>query len=145
MGSVSVTYFIAGAALLLNSAASAGAICDQPPAIHFARGATSAQLAGGIARGERDCFTIGARGGQRMTVTQMDSGEGNIVLQIYQPPWRIISTPDGPTINGKALDGAEEGRDASNWAGRLPMTGSYLLVLGTSRGGGNYSLRVDVR
>ena len=145
MGSVSVTYFIAGAALLLNSAASAGANCDQPPAIHFARGATSAQLAGGIARGERDCFTIGVRGGQRMTVTQMDSGEGNIVLQIYRPPWRIISTPDGPTINGKALDGAEEGRDASNWAGLLPISGSYLLVLGTSRGGGEYSLSVDVR
>jgi len=43
------------------------------------------------------------------------------------------------------LKGAEEGRDAGEWSGRLPTTGPYLLVLGTSRGGGEYRVRVEVR
>ena len=78
-----------------------------------------------------------------MTVTQTDRGEGNIVLQLYRPPWTIAPSPDGPVVRGTALKGAEEGRDAGEWSGRLPATGAYLLVLGTSRGGGEYRVRVE--
>ena len=119
--------------------------CDQPAAIRFAPGTTAAELTGGIARGERDCFTITARTGQRMTVTQTDRGEGNIVLQLYRPPWTIVRSPDGTVVRGSALEGASEASDSREWRGRLPATGPYLLVIGTSRGGGEYMVRVEVR
>jgi hypothetical protein len=137
-------HFAAGAALLVGIAASAVANCEHPTALHFAAGTTGATVAGGLARGERDCFSISARTGQHLTVTQTDQGEGNIVVQIYQPPWTIVPSADGPRFRGRALEGSEEGRDAQHWTGRLPATGSYLLVVGTSRGGGEYSVRVEV-
>ena len=145
MGCFGLKNLAAGAALLAGTAAPAVANCERPAAIHFARGATSVEFSGGLARGERHCFTIRARGGQRMTVSQTDRGEDNIVLQIYRPSWRIVPSSEGPTFNGSALEGAEEGRDARNWTGQLPTTGSYLLVIGTSRGGGEYLIRVEVR
>ncbi len=137
--------FAAAAALLASTASPAVAGCDQPASVHFAPGTTFAKLTGGIARGERDCFTISARTGQRMTVTQTDRGEGNIVLQLYRPPWTIMPASDGPEIHGATLEGAEEGRDAREWSGQLPATGRYLLVIGTSRGGGEYAVRLEVR
>ena len=146
MGCVGLKHLAAGAAaLLVSTAAPAVANCERPAPIHFARGTASAELSGGLARGERNCFTISARGGQRMTVTQTNRGEDNVVLQIYRPSWKIVPSSEGPRFNGSALEGAEEGRDAHNWAGQLPTTGSYLLVIGTSRGGAEYLMRVEVR
>jgi hypothetical protein len=145
MARARLRHFVAAAVLLAVAAVPAVAGCDKPAPIHFAPGASAADLTGGLARGDRDCFTIGARTGQLMTVTQTDRGEGNIVLQLYRPPWRTVPSPDGPVVLGTALKGTEEGRDAAEWSGRLPATGPYLLVLGTSRGGGEYAVHVEVR
>ena len=145
MGRAGLRHFAAAAVLLALAAVPAVAGCDKPAPIRFAPGASAADLTGGLARGDRDCFTISARTGQRMTVTQTDRGEGNIVLQLYRPPWTIAPSPDGPVVRGTVLKDAEEGRDAGEWSGRLPTTGPYLLVLGTSRGGGEYRVRVEVR
>ena len=145
MGRAGLRHFAGAAVLLALAAVPAAAGCDKPAPIRFAPGASAADLTGGLARGDRDCFTISARTHQRMAVTQTDRGEGNIVLQLYRPPWTIAPSPDGPVVRGTALKGAEEGRDAGEWSGRLPATGAYLLVLGTSRGGGEYWVHVEVR
>ena len=68
--------------------------------------------------------------------------DSNIVFQLYQPGWKI--TP-GPDLSGDALKGAADGDDARAWSGKLPAKGNYLLVVGTTRGGGEYNLRVEIR
>ena len=143
MDRAGLRHLVAAAVLLAAVPAVAG--CDKPAPIRFAPGAIAADVTGGLARGDRDCFTISARTGQRMIVTQTDRGEGNIVLQLYPPPWKTAPSPDGLVVRGTALKGTEEGRDAAEWTGRLPANGPYLLVLGTSRGGGEYRVRVEVR
>jgi hypothetical protein len=138
-------HFAAVAMLLASAAAPVMASCHDPKPIRFAPGTTAAELTGSIARGERECLTLAARTGQRLTVTQTDLGEGNIVLELYRPRWTVVPSADGTVVRGRALEGAGEGRDAREWRGRLPTTGAYLLVIGTSRGGGEYKVRVEVR
>ena len=139
---------LAGGALvcaLWAAAVPALADCKRPVPIQFAAGTTAANLDGGIARGEIACLTLGARAGQHIAIAQRDRGEGNIVLQFYRPGWKIEQSPDGAEIHGAALPGAEEGTDAPSWAGRLPVAGTYLLVLGTTRGSGAYRIRIEIR
>ncbi len=130
-------------ALLLAPAAFAA--CDKPVPLRFPAGTNATSLNGGIPRGATDCFTLGARAEQRLTVTQRGRGEGNIVVQLYRPGWKIVPTPDGPDVRGKALTGAGEGDDAPSWSGPLPESGAYLLIIGTTRGGGEYRLRVEIQ
>ncbi len=129
----------------LAESASAWATFEPLRAVSFPPGAFSSELRGGIPRGDRDCYTIGARTGQRLSVTQTPGPEDNIVFQIYQPPWKMAKSPDGPQVSGSALTGAGDGDDARSWSGRLPVSGTYLLVLGTTRGGGEYRVRVEIR
>jgi hypothetical protein len=84
------------------------------------------------------------RDGQRLTVEQSDAPDTNIVFQIYQPPWRIVGSPDQMAVGGTTLPGTAEGEDARHFSGTLPATGDYLLVVGTSRGSGAYRLRVEI-
>jgi hypothetical protein len=127
--------------LLCSVADSIAATCDAPAPITFQRGAFAAEVTGGVPRGLPDCWTVHARAGQRITA-RVGSLEHNVVFQIYQPGWK--TTPDGaPT--GRTLPGAAEGQDAATFSGALPETGAYLFVLGTTRGGGEYRLRVEIR
>ncbi len=102
------------------------------------------EVRGGIARGELACFTIAGHLGQHMSVSQPDPGDSNIVMQIYRPPWAIKHTEDGIRVGGQALPGVKEGDDAKGWGGTLPATGNYLLVLGTSWGGGEYHVQIKL-
>jgi hypothetical protein len=120
------------------------AACPPAKPVHFAAGASEITLSGGIPRGERDCYTLGARQGQILTVEQSDTPDTNIVFQIYQPPWRIVGSPDQMAVGGMTLPGTAEGEDARRFSGTLPATGDYLLVLGTIRGSGAYHLRVEI-
>lgn len=134
-------------ALLIVSASSASAgaaSCDAPAPIRFARGESAAAITGGIARGELACFTITARQGQDMVISNPAQPDTNVVMQIYQPPWTIAQSPDGIRVRGRALPGTAEGEDATRWAGKLPKTGRYLLVLGASWGGADYHLQVEI-
>ena len=79
-----------------------------------------------------------------MTAT-VESPEKNVVFQIYRPGWKIGRSEDGFAFQGEALQGAGEIADAASWSGRLPESGSYLFVLGTTRGGGEYRLQVEIR
>jgi hypothetical protein len=128
--------------LVWSSVSAAGAPCDNPMPVRFAHGTAEAEISGGIVRGELACFTIEARKGQHMSLTQPQ--HDNVVLQLYPPPWTITRGADGIRVNGHAMPGALEGEDVKAWAGRLPATGSYLLVLGTTWGGGKYRLRIGI-
>jgi hypothetical protein len=129
---------------LVWSAGAGAAPCDAPKPIRFAAGENAAALAGGIARGEIACFTITARQGQHMIINQPAQNDTNVVMQIYRPPWTIVRLSDGLHVRGRTLPGAAEGEDANGWAGALPKTGRYLLVLGSSWGGAEYHLRVEI-
>ena len=120
--------------------------CDRPVAVRFAPGAFSSELTGGIPRGEIACFTIGAGAGQKLSVTQTPGPDNNIVFQIYQPGWKITRDRDGIyDMAGTALRGAAPGEDTATWSGTLPAKGNYLIVVGTTRGGGGYQIRVEIR
>ena len=99
--------------------------------VRFARGSTSTTIDGAVARGDRDRYTVGAKAGQRMTV-RVHSLENNAVFQIYRPGAK------------RTLAGAGEGEDATTWEGELPATGNYVIVVGGTRGGAEYSLSVSI-
>jgi hypothetical protein len=75
--------------------------------------------------------------GQRLSISQSDRTETNIVFQLYQPPWPIGRAEDGVEIAGRALRGATEGAHARHWSGVLPRSPTW--------GGGEYRLRLVLR
>lgn len=111
--------------------ASAGAVLARPmPQVRFPRGASGVTLQGAVARGETNDYPLGARAGQFMTVN-ISSPENNAVFQIWAP-------------SDEAMDGASEGDDATVWSGELPLNGTYTITVGTTRGGGEYSLSLEI-
>ncbi|HMH44522.1 MAG TPA: hypothetical protein VK557_13610 [Pyrinomonadaceae bacterium] len=72
--------------------------------IRFAKGASSATVSGAVVRGDSDRYYVGAKKGQTMSV-KITSEEDNAVFQIYLPG------------EEKALHGAGDGDDATNWSG----------------------------
>ena len=121
------------------------AACDPPAPVRFPPNAVATDLHGGIARGDVACFTIRARQGQALSVTQPDNPHSNIAIQVYRPPWHIGDDQAAVPVSGTPLNGAEDGADAKQWFGRLPVSGSYLLMVGTIRGGDAYRLHVEIR
>ena len=101
--------------------------------LRFKRGTSSGVVTGGVARGERDIITFGARAGQQMSVS-IRSLENNAVFQIYAGP-----------VGGRVLAGAGEMDDATRWSGQLPVSARYNIVIGATRGGTEYELLVSIR
>src|SRR3984885_6480497 len=88
--------------------------------IRFDPGASSKDISRAVIRGERSLYSIGARGGQRLSIS-ITSVEDNAVFQIYPPGAQAEHRDYGVEIVGaKALPGAEEGADAKSWSGVLP-------------------------
>jgi hypothetical protein len=113
--------------------------------IRFDPGASSKDISGAVIRGERSLYSIGARGGQRLSVS-IAAAEDNAVFQIYPPGAQAEHRDYGAEIVGaKALVGAAEGEDAKTWSGILPATGAYLIVVGPTRGNATYTLKVAIR
>lgn len=99
--------------------------------IKFAKGKSSATLSGGVIRGDRDTYILGAKAGQRMTV-RITALENNAVFQI-----------EGP--RGEYLAGAGEGDDATRITVSLPASGDYRITVGGTRGNASYRLTVSIR
>lgn len=99
--------------------------------IKFKSGESSATIEGGVIRGERDTYLVGANKNQTMIVTIM-SIEDNAVFQII----------DRET--GYYLEGAGELDDAKRWEGSLPSKGDYEIIVGGTRGNAEYTLKVFV-
>jgi hypothetical protein len=113
--------------------------------IRFDPGASSKDISGAVIRGERSLYSIGARGGQRLSAS-ITSAEDNAVFEIYPPGAQAERRDYGVEILGaKALPGAAEGEDAKAWSGILPATGAYLIVVGPTRGNATFTLKVAIR
>jgi hypothetical protein len=110
--------------------------------IRFAAGKISATVSDAVVRGQRHLWSFDARAGQRATVT-VTAPENNAVFQIWQPGARVKAGAF-LEVEGEALPGAAEGHDARRWEGRLPLTGSYLVIVGPSRGNAEYRLTVTL-
>ena len=98
--------------------------------IRFPKGFSGVTLKGSVIRGDRDVYFLKAGKGQQMKVS-ITAEEDNAVFQLYTP-------------NGRALKGAGDMDDATNWNGTLPLAGDYKIVVGGTRGNASYSLSVEV-
>ena len=115
-----------------------------PVEIRFDRGASSKAISASVIRGERSLYSIGARVGQRLTLS-ISSVEDNAVFQVYAPGAQPKRADYGVEISGTALPGAAEGQDAKSWSGILPQSGAYLIAVGPTRGNATYTLTVTIR
>ncbi|MEP6514806.1 hypothetical protein [Microcoleus vaginatus] len=93
--------------------------------IQFKRGSSSAEVKGGVARGEVMIYLINAKEGQTMNV-EIQSVEGNAAFKVVDPN-------TNPVAEGE-----------KSWSGELPLTGQYQIVVGTERGGASYTLSVSI-
>ncbi len=115
-----------------------------PKPIFFATGSTSGTVGGRVLRGERNLYSVTAGAGQTLTVT-ITTPDGNAVFQLYEPGTTIGRDSEGLLeFHGQALHGAADGEDATRWQGRLPRSGTYLIVVGSTRGNARYSMDVKV-
>jgi hypothetical protein len=99
--------------------------------VRFPRGRTTAVLKGAVVRGTQDRYILGARAGQTMLV-HITSREKNAVFTILGP-------------DATALEGTEEGADATDWSGELPLSGDYSVWVSPTRGNATYTLEVTIR
>ena len=100
--------------------------------VRFARGAASTTIKGGVVRGDRDRYYVGAKRGQTMTV-KITSAENNAVFQIYFAGEQ------------ESLAGAGDGDDAMKWSGQLPADNEYVIVVGGTRGNATYALTISIK
>jgi len=115
-----------------------------PRKIFFATGSTRGTMGGHVLRGARDLYSLNAGAGQHMTIT-LTAPDDNAVFQVYGPDTAVVRDADGVLeFKGKALQGAGETEDATRWTGRLPRTGTYLIVVGSTRGNARYSMDVKI-
>jgi hypothetical protein len=116
----------------------------RPKPIFFAMGSTRGTVGGHVLRGARDLYSLTAGRGQTMTIT-VTAPDDNAVFQIYEPGTTVSRDADGALeFKGKALPAAEDGDDATRWSGRLPRAGTYLIVIGSTRGNARYSMDVKI-
>ncbi|MFN2513525.1 MAG: hypothetical protein ABR568_19160 [Pyrinomonadaceae bacterium] len=99
--------------------------------VRFARGRTTAILKGAVVLGTQDRYILNARAGQTMIV-HVTSRQKNAVFTILDP-------------NASALEGTDEGLDAMDWTGELPVSGNYSIWLSPTRGNATYTLEVTIR
>lgn len=114
----------------------------QPP-IRFSQGASAATVENAVVRGDRDIYRVTAKAGQVMRV-RITSIENNVVFQVYGPGAAYRQADGIWEFSGPALPGAGELDDATAWMGRLRSDGSYLIVVGGTRGNAGYRLSVWV-
>lgn len=117
--------------LLAQGGGSLGTPSGKTQRVRFARGRTTAILKGAVVRGTQDRYILGARGGQTMIV-HVTSREKNAVFTILGP-------------DATALEGTDEGLDATDWTGELPLSGDYSIWVSPTRGNASYTLEVTIR
>ena len=115
-----------------------------PKMIFFATGSTRGTVGGHVQRGARHLYSLKALAGQIMTVT-ITAPDDNAVFQIYEPGVQASRDADGVLqFTGTPLAHAADGDDATRWNGRLPHSGTYLVVVGSTRGNARYSIDVKI-
>ncbi|QSX73503.1 g-type lysozyme inhibitor [Lysobacter arenosi] len=92
--------------------------------VAFAKGSSSASLKGNLGGYDSVNYTLGAKGGQTMTVKI--SGSSNANFNVFAPGDR----PGSSTALGSGSVG-------SNWSGKLPTSGTYTIQV--------YQMRASAR
>ena len=125
-------------------AARAAEPVPSPKPIFFATGSTSGTVGGRVVRGAPALYSVKATAGQTLTVT-ITAPDDNAVFQLYEPGTTIGRDSEGLLeFHGTSLHGAAAGEDTARWSGRLPTSGTYLIVVGGTRGNARYSMDVKV-
>jgi hypothetical protein len=117
--------------LLIFCAAAINTSAQSDKRIKFKRGESSATVSGGAPRGETAGYLVGASKNQTLIVS-IASVENNAVFQI-----KDLNT-------GYFLPGAGEYDDASSWEGTIPSKGDYRIIVGSTRGGTEYTLIITI-
>jgi hypothetical protein len=99
---------------------------SQEQTIKFKTGSHSAIVSGGIPRGTVNTYVLEANKGQNISVT-ITSIENNVVFQILDP-------------TGKSIV-----KEKAKFSGKLPRSGKYKIVVGTTRGGASFKLSVSIK
>jgi hypothetical protein len=105
--------------------------------VRFAKGASGTVIEGGVIRGERDRYLLGAAKGQYLSI-KIESPENNAVVDVYSPGAQYSDETD---IRGTTLP---QGKEIKSATLQLPASGQYLLVVGGTRGNAQYRLSVSV-
>lgn len=107
--------------------------------VKFPKGKTATTIEDGLARGEVNEYTVKAKAGQIMTVS-ITAVEKNAVFDLYTLTKGGERTPIFDN-HGKEV------REATKWKGELPGDGAqtYLIVVGATRGGADYKLKVEIK
>jgi hypothetical protein len=133
---------LAGCALVALLAMASPALAYDAPPIRFARGTSEATVSGSVVRAERNVYKLAARAGQRLSLNIV-SLEDNAVFAVYPPGTTYDTDADGMVdVMGQPIAGKGDG--ITTWAGKLPKTGQYLIVVGSTRGNASYKLMVSV-
>jgi hypothetical protein len=133
-------FLVIASSRIVSEAEETGANAVPVEIVRFERGASGEDLSGAVIRGERSLYSLEARSGQRLSVG-VSAAEHNAAFQIYGPGARAERRDFGVEIlGGQTLPGAGEGDDAKKWSGVLPDTGTYLVVVGPTRGNARYTL-----
>lgn len=130
------------AAFLPSAAGADGAPPEAVRELRFARGHSSVTANASVLRGERHYRRFTARAGQAARVS-VSALEKNAALQVWQPGARL-PTGQGGEIEGTPLPGASPDDDAQVWEGPLPESGSFLVVVGSTRGNASYKLTLTI-
>ncbi len=99
--------------------------------IRFAPNSDSATIKTSVINGTRDIYLLDAQKGQTMSV-RIVSLEDNAVFD--------ITTPPNQTGQRRTLK-----QEAVVWTSRLPETGDYQVIVGTTRGNASYRLQITIK
>ncbi|HEX5453622.1 MAG TPA: hypothetical protein VFX06_07505 [Stellaceae bacterium] len=124
------------AALMAAAPAGALADCNHPEALRPGD-STAASGAGGAV----ECYQVALQAGEPVSIA-IDSPRNDVVFAVFAPGWRTSCDAAGDCD----VAGDQLGDDAvTRWADTAPATGSYLIVIDTSRSDADYRLSVELR
>ncbi|MFM7448806.1 MAG: hypothetical protein ACKO24_09430 [Leptolyngbyaceae cyanobacterium] len=99
--------------------------------IQFAPGSNSATVETAVVLGTRDRYLLNARQGQVLTL-KISSVEKNALFDVLTPVDRA-----GQRTTLK--------QGVTRWQGKLPVSGDYIVVVGSARGNATYKLQVSIK
>lgn len=99
------------------------------------------QVGDSVLRTEVHVWKFRARAGQSVSL-RMTALEHNAVFRIWCPG--AVLHDDAP-VEGRLLAPATVYEDLTRWTGKLPETGTYLIVVGPTRGNATYKLALNLR
>jgi hypothetical protein len=117
-------------ATLFVALLSAGAPAEELyESVRFAPGTSGIELERGIARGDTLVMHLEAAKGQYMTI-DVTSLEDNVTFYII--------CEEGQLGESYSAEGSQY------WEGTLPVSGVYFIHLGTTRGGGEFTIEIGI-